>query len=233
MLYSHGNGEDIAQDLDYLQYICRQTQADIFIYEYVGYSLSRIHEGKTPTPAGCKRSIEAAWKYLIEEAKIPPEKIVLYGRSIGSGPTLHLAAKKKVKGTNGSPQNVGSILLQSPLESAFRVVFSPKAARRMGLVCGCYDIFQNYRKIGRINAPIGIIHGLDDDVVPVRNGQALHAKIKGEVIEPEWLPNYGHNDIPAEEVIKYAMKLISALKRASTSDGAKGPPSAEQVRQQR
>lgn len=233
LLYSHGNAEDIALDLEYLEHVCRETQADIFIYEYVGYSLSRVQEGKKPSPGGCNRSIEAAWKYLVEEAKIPPEKIVLYGRSLGSGPTLHLAAKSKVRGTSGSPKDVGSVLLQSPLASGIRAVLPPKSGLRLSYLCFCYDIFPNYRKIGRVRAPIGIIHGVEDEVVGVHNGESLHSKIKGEAVEPKWLEGYGHNDIPAEEVINYAVKLIASLKEASKTENGSGPPSAAKIRQQR
>ena len=60
LLYSHGNAEDVSLSLEYLQQMANAVQADVFAYEYVGYSLSAM-KGDSPSEAGCFRAIEAAW----------------------------------------------------------------------------------------------------------------------------------------------------------------------------
>merc|ERR1719263_1568891 len=107
--------------LDFIDELSAKTNADVFAYEYVGYSLSKL-EGLEPSEAACYRSIDAAWKFLSEVLRIPPQQIIIYGRSIGSGPAVDLASRDTVDGSSSSPMNVCGVLLQSPLESGARAV---------------------------------------------------------------------------------------------------------------
>jgi len=144
LLYSHGNAEDLGLQMDYIETLAEETQTNVFCYEYVGYSLSRI-AGEQPSEEGCIRSIDAAWRYCTGVLKIPPEQIVLYGRSIGTGPSVDLASRQTVEKCDASPQNVGGVLLQSPLESGARVVAGPNTSF-FGYILGL-DIFTNYAKV--------------------------------------------------------------------------------------
>ena len=63
-------------------------------YSYCSYSLSKLNHGAQPSEAGCKRSVEAAWRYLTTELQVPAQDIVIFGRSIGSGPAVHLASRQ-------------------------------------------------------------------------------------------------------------------------------------------
>jgi len=154
LLYSHGNAEDIGQHLDYIDALSLHTGADVLSYEYLGYSLSRL-EGSEASEAGCLRSIDAAWRYCVDKMGIPPNQIVIYGRSIGSGPSVDLASRDVVEGCSGSPKDARGVLLQSPLESGARAVFGSVAS----FVGYPLDIFRNYEKIGKITAPVAIMHG--------------------------------------------------------------------------
>jgi hypothetical protein len=70
-----------------------------------------------PSEGMCYRNIEAAYKYLREERNIPPSQIVLYGRSLGSGPSCHLARKTALDG-----ESVAGVILHSPFLSIYRIV---------------------------------------------------------------------------------------------------------------
>eukprot|EP01050_Picozoa_sp_SAG11_P003757 SAG11_NODE_220_length_12154_cov_92.233347_6_plen_287_part_00 len=96
IVYSHGNGEDLGVIMDLIDGVSIATGCDVMAYDYVGYSLSRL-EGLAPTEAGCYRSIDAAWRYLVVEQGVPPSRVVLYGRSLGSGPTVDLASRLCVR----------------------------------------------------------------------------------------------------------------------------------------
>ncbi|CAE7216421.1 Abhd17a [Symbiodinium microadriaticum] len=205
ILYSHGNAEDVGLHLDYIDALAEYTGADVFSYEYVGYSLSRL-DGDTPSEAGCIRSIDAAWRYLVDEQKIHPRRIVIFGRSIGSGPSVDLASRAEVEGTEFSPLDAAGVILQSPLESGAYVVLGGTAA-----TLGYYlDIFRNYEKIGNIKAKVAIMHGTDDEVVPFSNGEALHRKLQ-QPHAPLWLEGYGHNNMPQEDCFRYARDFIESL----------------------
>jgi abhydrolase domain-containing protein 17 len=84
VLYSHGNGEDIGLLVDELKAMSVNMKVNMFAYDYVGYSTSRL-EGSAPSESGCIRSITAAWDFLTQDMSIAPQNIILYGRSIGSG----------------------------------------------------------------------------------------------------------------------------------------------------
>eukprot|EP00854_Cymbomonas_tetramitiformis_P013605 gene13605-16086_t len=118
LIYSHGNAEDIGILLEEVGEIARHTRANVLAYEYVGYSLSGL-EGHSPSEGGCYRSIEAAWRYLTADLSIAPDDIVLFGRSIGTGPTVGLAS--------GIGKACAGVVLQSPLASGARVLLGDAA----------------------------------------------------------------------------------------------------------
>mmetsp|Transcript_6894 Transcript_6894/g.15717 ORF Transcript_6894/g.15717 Transcript_6894/m.15717 type:complete len:289 (-) Transcript_6894:63-929(-) len=222
IIYSHGNAEDIGEreHLDYIEALACHIGADIFSYEYVGYSLSKL-EGKTPSEDGCIRSIEAAWIYCTEELNIPSEQIVLYGLSIGSGPTVDLASRAKVEGSSQSPHDCAGVVLQSPIESGARAALGYYSSVAFyGL-----DIFRNYEKAGNIEAPVAILHGRDDTTVPVGNGMALYTMVK-KPHPPLWLDGYGHNDLPTSICFEYVGRFIGILAANAFADVLASPDRA-------
>eukprot|EP00511_Aplanochytrium_stocchinoi_P005506 CAMPEP_0204823238 /NCGR_PEP_ID=MMETSP1346-20131115/1315_1 /ASSEMBLY_ACC=CAM_ASM_000771 /TAXON_ID=215587 /ORGANISM="Aplanochytrium stocchinoi, Strain GSBS06" /LENGTH=309 /DNA_ID=CAMNT_0051949795 /DNA_START=243 /DNA_END=1173 /DNA_ORIENTATION=- len=207
VLYSHGNGEDLGVDSRFLDEMQKRIGADLFAYDYVGYSLNRFEPGdkNVPSVSGCKKSIMAAWKYLTTTANVPPKDIIIYGRSIGSGPSVYLAGKVGTKKKSGG--GCAGVILQAPLESAFRAVLGPKTAT----CCVCFDFFRNHSIVHKLRCKVGIMHGTEDEVVPISNGEALHKKLK-HPHEPHWVEGHGHNDIPAEYIFEYAKNFVNMLR---------------------
>lgn len=139
-----------------------------------------------PTEDNCYADIDAAFRYLLEVRRIQPEQIVLYGRSLGSGPSCYLAAKT---GTQG--RSVGGVILQSPLLSAYRVAFN----FRFTMVG---DRFPNINYAPKIACPVFIIHGTQDEVVPFWHGQDLFLSLQQPWrAKPFWVEGAGHNNIEA------------------------------------
>jgi pimeloyl-ACP methyl ester carboxylesterase len=195
ILYSHGNAEDLGIILPYLKALAQQTQCDVLGYEYPGYGLA---DGQNASEKLCYQAIEAAYDYLVNDMGIT--QIVAFGRSLGSGPTVHLCANVNV--TLSSPSTVSALppaspspspsssqaqthsehgtgvkrtplvgcILQSPLTSAIRCVMDSCSAT----VLYPFDIFVNASKVERIPSPVLILHGLHDDVVPPQHGRQLY-----------------------------------------------------------
>jgi len=197
ILYSHGNAEDLGIILDEIDLMARATGANVLAYDYVGYSVSYLQEGGRPSEAGCIRSVDAAWAHLTTKEGIPADQIIIVGRSIGSGPAVDLASRHT---------DSAGVLLISPISSGVWVVAGRTASRLLYAA----DIFRNYEKIGRITAPIAIVHGEADEVVPVSCGQHLHS-ISQNPAEPLWIPQHGHNDMPAERVEQFIADFVSSL----------------------
>ncbi len=86
LLISHGNAEDIAGLLPMLKEI-RGWGYNILAYDYPGYGAS---SGR-PTEAGSYRAIDAAYAYLVEDQKVPAERIIALGRSLGGAMAIDLA----------------------------------------------------------------------------------------------------------------------------------------------
>lgn len=181
ILYSHGNAEDVGLSLQYLDKMSEHCDANLFAYEYLGYGLS---DGE-PSEENCYISINAAYEYLIK--KVDPNRIVAFGRSLGSGPTVDLVSRHP---------EIKAMVLQSPLESGARAIFG-KAVSWAGYYL---DIFKNYEKIGNVECPVFIMHGTTDEVVPHHNGEALWQACKNRA-EPFWVIGKGHNNMPEEQCL--------------------------------
>uniref|UniRef100_A0A7S3LGM2 AB hydrolase-1 domain-containing protein n=1 Tax=Amphora coffeiformis TaxID=265554 RepID=A0A7S3LGM2_9STRA len=182
LLFSHGNAEDLGMIYDWFNDLARVLRVNIMAYDYTGYGKST----GTPTEDNCYADIEAAYKYLTEVRRIQPEQIVLYGRSLGSGPSCYLASKTATAG-----RSVGGVILQSPLLSAYRVAFN----FRFTMVG---DRFPNIDYAPAIRCPVFIVHGTQDEVVPFWHGEELFLALPQEWrAKPFWVEGAGHNNIEA------------------------------------
>lgn len=171
LLLSHGNAEDIGDDRYWLEEL-RGIGFAIFAYDYEGYGTS---EGK-PGERAAYQDETAAYEYLTRTLSVPAEKVIIFGRSVGTGPAVYLAARRPAAG----------LILQSPFLSAFRVL------TQIPLLP--FDKFPNYRDIGRIHCPLLIIHGDADRVIPPWHGRKLFA-LANEPKKYLAVPNAGHNDV--------------------------------------
>lgn len=183
ILFSHGNAEDLGMIYDWFNDLARVLRVNIMAYDYTGYGKS---SGSAPHEEKCYSDIEAAFAYLLEVRRLQPEQIVLYGRSLGSGPSCYLASKTAMEG-----RSVGGVILQSPLCSAYRVAFNFRFT-----IFG--DKFPNIDYAPHIRCPVFIVHGTQDEVVPFWHGQELFlALAQPWRAKPFWVEGAGHNNIEA------------------------------------
>ena len=167
---------------DWFNDLARVLRVNIMAYDYSGYGKSNGY----PCEEYVYADIEAAYQYLLQVKKISPESIVLYGRSLGSGPSCYLASKTAKEG-----RSVAGVILQSPLLSAFRVAFN----FRFTMV---WDKFPNIDYAPHIRCPVFIVHGTQDEVVPFYHGQDLFLSLKQcWRAKPFWVVGAGHNNIEA------------------------------------
>lgn len=115
VLFSHGNAEDLGMIYESFCDFAKEMNVNVLAYDYEGYGKA----SGSPSEKCFYEDIDAAYAFLIEVLKQQPENIVIYGRSIGSGPSCYLAERLAKANTP-----VGALILQSPLLSAFRVVFN-------------------------------------------------------------------------------------------------------------
>eukprot|EP00931_Biecheleriopsis_adriatica_P112248 TRINITY_DN86843_c0_g1_i1.p1 TRINITY_DN86843_c0_g1~~TRINITY_DN86843_c0_g1_i1.p1 ORF type:complete len:260 (+),score=41.31 TRINITY_DN86843_c0_g1_i1:26-805(+) len=175
LLFSHGNAEDLGMIVQYFREVSHILDVNIFAYDYTGYGLS----SGEPSERALYADIEAAYRYLRDIIGIPWNEIILYGRSIGSGPSIYLATRTAVR----------ALVLQSPLLSIYRVAITTSMT-----LPG--DMFPNVDRIGQVECPVYVVHGTKDEIVPFTHGEELVKACKEGIAYPPYMvENGGHNDL--------------------------------------
>jgi fermentation-respiration switch protein FrsA (DUF1100 family) len=175
LLYFHGNGGALELRNERIRKYLDRGRG-MFMMSYRGYS------GSTGSPSEAANVADAKLAYdaLVKEG-VHPADIILYGESLGTGIAIQVAAEKTVAG----------VILDSPYTSiAERAAeLYPWLPVRLLLK----DRYDSIRYIGDVHAPIFILHGEADDVVPVEMGRRLFeaANLPKEI---KTLPGAGHDD---------------------------------------
>lgn len=175
ILYFHGNGGNLALRADRIRRYLDCGQG-ILMMSYRGYSGST---GK-PTEAANVADARLAYDLLIAE-RVALRDIIVYGESLGTGVAVRIAAEKPV----------GGLILDSPFTSAVDVGARHYPFLPVGLLM--QDRYEVLSYVAKIRAPLLVVHGERDQVVPFEMGKRVYAGAN----EPKKLaafPLAGHND---------------------------------------
>jgi len=151
-----------------------------------------------PSEQNTYADIEAVYRCLIETYGASEDNIILYGQSVGSGPTLDLASRLT---------RLRAVVLHSPILSGLRVMYPVKHTY-------WFDIYKNIDKIPLVRCPVLVIHGTADEVVDCSHGRALWelAKVK---YEPLWIKGGNHCNLELyPEYIKHLKKFVGAIEKS-------------------
>ncbi|RLB30163.1 MAG: alpha/beta hydrolase [Deltaproteobacteria bacterium] len=176
LLFCHGNAGNISHRIENIKFLVKRD-ISVFIFDYRGYGQS---SGR-PSEKGIYIDGIAAYDYLTEIEKISPDRIVIFGRSIGGAVAIEVALQRKVR----------CLIIESTFTSTKDMaktifpffIFSPFLPHH----------YNNILKIAGVTIPKLIIHGEDDNIVPFSMGNKLFA----QATEPKlFLPirRAGHND---------------------------------------
>ncbi|CAN8256330.1 unnamed protein product [Cochlearia groenlandica] len=197
LLYSHGNAADLGQMYELFIELSIHLKVNLMGYDYSGYGQST---GK-PSEHHTYADIEAVYKCLEETYGAKQEDVILYGQSVGSGPTLDLASRLP---------RLRAVVLHSPILSGLRVMYPVKKTY-------WFDIYKNIDKITLVNCPVLVIHGTCDEVVDCSHGKQLW-ELSKEKYEPLWLEGGNHCDLEHyPEYVKHLKKFITTVERCITS----------------
>ena len=184
LLVSHGNAEDLGDDKYWLDSL-RHAGFNVFAYDYEGYGTS---EGKA-TEKAVYEDEAAAYEFLAVDLKTPPDRIIIFGRSVGTGPATYIAARRPSAG----------LILQSPFVSAFRVL------TRIPLLP--FDKFPNYKNIRHVHSPVLIMHSRADSVISFWHGQKMF-DLANQPKQAHWFVTPDHNEM---ELVKGYDEVIQAF----------------------
>ena len=157
-VYFHGNGASLRWRVDRFRALIADGSGLVAL-SYRGYGGS----SGSPTEAGLIADGLAA--YAFAQSRYPADRIVLWGKSLGSAVAVALAAEKPV----------GKVVLKSPFSSAADVGAARYWFAPVRLLMK--DQFRSDLRIGKVTAPVLIMHGDRDSIVPIGLGERLYALI--------------------------------------------------------
>ena len=174
-LYLHGNAGNVTHREAAMRTLLAVNSA-VLLLDYRGYGKS----SGSPTERGVYVDAETAYVTLRNQ-HWQPGNIVLFGESLGTAVAVELASRLPCAG----------LVLEAPFPSARAV------AQTVIPILGplCVWGFDTRSRLAAVHAPILVVHGRNDEVIPFRLGQAVFAAAR----EPKRfyeIPSAGHNDIP-------------------------------------
>ncbi|MFI9511045.1 alpha/beta hydrolase [Nocardia sp. NPDC052566] len=178
VLFAHGNAGNIG---DRVAIFALLTAAgfDVLAFDYRGFGRST---GR-PTEHGTYLDSRAALRVLLEQPGVDPKKVLYLGKSLGGGVLVELAVAHPPAGLILMSTFTG---IRDAARSVYPYLPSPLVP----------DAYPSLRRIARLRAPLLIMHGDQDELLPVRHARRLYAAAP----EPKRLvvvPGAGHNDVIA------------------------------------
>jgi len=155
VLYFHGNGGNISHRLERTKMLVENLGVDVFLVDYRGYGRSSGSAGEPGMYVDGEAIYEAT-----RERGFPPDRIVLFGESLGGGVAVETALRRPVR----------SIILEAPFLSI------PKMAKAIYPFLPSFVVrtkFDNEEKISRVQVPKLIAAAENDDVVPLAQTRRL------------------------------------------------------------
>lgn len=184
-VYFGGNAEVVSDNLP-LHRLLLGAGFDVLALSYRGYPGS---DG-APSEAGLGRDAEAAWGWATGPGGFPPDRIVLYGRSLGGGVAAQLAA---------GPANPAGMVLESTFSSVTEIARS-SVARGYPVSWLLRNPFDSRARAPQFAVPVFVAHSTDDEVIPAALGGRRLAEVIADV-ELHEVSGLGHNDgIPLRDV---------------------------------
>jgi uncharacterized protein len=165
ILFFHGNGGNLSH-IDWLAESLSGRGFDALFFDYRGYGAS---EGEVTGEADLYADADAAYDYLVNQCGVSPDRIVLYGQSLGTTAAADLASRKQC----------GGVILESGLSSASKVASTTLPWLPQWLHALGKNRFESARKLRSVHCPILIAHGEPDGTVPTDNGRDLFAAANG------------------------------------------------------
>ncbi|EEH53805.1 uncharacterized protein MICPUCDRAFT_51535 [Micromonas pusilla CCMP1545] len=246
LILAHGNALDLGTAAPFALEMHDALDVGVVAFDYTGYGpnvrgdasgWAGSDDGDVDATEKRARASAAKWKPSIEAAKadliavvdwvvtarrVRPERVVVVGQSVGSGPAVAYAAaaageKKRQKGSGAfyltlvpirprwregryRHHPIGGLVLVSPLLSGLRVIAPYGGWCAPHQVCAPCDVFRNDRLASEIACPTLVVHGERDETIAASHGRGLHARLVGSAVNddfaaPLWVPTAGHDDV--------------------------------------
>lgn len=243
ILYSGGNLDNLMNTASWCQMLCDSLHVNILRYDF---SSVHVPSEKPPSDKQFYEDITCAYLWLTRTQKIPSNKIILYGKSFGTGPTLELSnylysqfskssfgrtftrrlSRKLLDRTMLTNEEFGGfagIILQTPMTSLLDI-HSDLASFL------AQDIFENTKKVSKIKCPVLFIHGARDEIIPSKHSTKIIKNLPPEHLYKFLeLPEGTHTNLETtfgDDLLETLSEFIFHLKPRSAEDDKKPEPPA-------
>jgi fermentation-respiration switch protein FrsA (DUF1100 family) len=196
LLWCHGNAGNVSHRLENIRQLY-QRGISVMIFDYRGYGQSTGE----PSEAGLYQDALASYDYLIQQRRIPPERLIIFGRSLGSSVAGEVAAHRSSAGLM--------------VEGSFPSIQAMSDHHYFGLPAQWFmDVdFNLIKKVRTLHVPLLVIHGEQDSIVPM----ALGRQVFEAAHEPKrWYAVSGaeHNNVPFVGGESYYREMNTFIQRA-------------------
>lgn len=162
ILFFHANAEDLGMSFAVLKHMRDQFKVNVLAVEYPGYGLLK---GMQTNESGIYEVALTAFRFLVDAIGVRYSQIIIFGRSLGSGPAVYLAAQYPV----------GGLILVSPF-SSIRAAVQSIAGRICALTFK--ERFPNSKIIANVSCSTLFIHGEADGLIPPEHSLRLFKKCR-------------------------------------------------------
>lgn len=176
LLWAHGNAGNLSHRARNIAMIHRELGAGVFLFDYRGFGRSKGEPGES----GLYEDARGAYAWL--RARVPPERIFLFGRSLGAAVVVRIAAEGAA---------ARGLILESPFESL--AAMGKQLFPFLPVNWFVSQEFDNVRELPRVKLPVLILHGDADNIVPFAQGRQLFERAN----PPRRfyrIPGAGHNN---------------------------------------
>lgn len=190
IVYSHGNAEDLLQCMQFLQKMAHGMQCDVVGYDYSGYGLNEADHFERSTE-GVNLTLQTVVDRMVTQG-YRRQNIILWGYSLGTGPSLHMAAAMC---QNQNPPRC--VILLAPYSSILDVV---KDVVPESVASIFEERWNNVHSIAKVTCPILILHGQSDGMISHQHSERLIKQQPNAKLI--LMPNTGHTQFSWPETIK-------------------------------
>ena len=187
VLYLHGNGSNVG-DLTEMGQRFHDLGWNCLLIDYRGYGLS---QGSFPSEDRVYDDAEAAWTYLVDSLEIDPNRIVVYGHSLGGAIAIELATRQ--------PQMAG-LIVEGSFTSMLDMAKLQPHYRIFPLDWILTQRFESIEKVRSLRPHLLLLHGTADKTIPYQMSQQLqdaaHDSIHHPQTETVLIADAEHNDLP-------------------------------------
>lgn len=202
VLFCHGNAGNLSQRSGDIQKVRDGLNASVLIFDYPGFGRS----GGAPSEAGCYGAADAAYDWLT--TRVPAERIVLFGQSLGGGVATDLASRRPHR----------ALVLFKTFTSIPDVAFSQYPFLPTSWLLR--NRFENLQKIDRCRQPLFIAHGDCDRLIPLTQAERLYEQAPGPK-QFLLLPGCGHNGGVPRDVMAQAAAFLKDKAPCHETDAGK------------